>query len=359
MTRALLRTMIFAGLLALGACGRAPVAAPPHAAEDGSRVVTARGPLAESENATIAVFEKAAPSVVLVVARAPSMLGGDTGEIGGGSGFIWDDEGHVVTNNHVAIAPQVLVHFANGEDIRATVIGRAPQYDVAVLRLARKPTEPALAIGASAGLKVGQSVYAIGNPFGLDQTLTSGIVSAVGRRLPTQDGREISDVIQTDAAINPGNSGGPLLDSAARVIGMNTAIVSPSGAYAGIGFAVPIDTVARVVPQLIQSGRAPVPGIGIEAADEAAAAQLGVEGVIVYRVVPDMPAAHAGIVGVDSGKGALGDVIVGVNGHDVKRLADLTNELERVGVGATVQLSIKRGDETRTVSLPVEDIGAR
>ena len=179
---------------------------------------------------------------------------------------------------------------------------------------------------------MGQAVFAIGNPFGFDRTITSGIVSALGRQLPTEEGREIADVIQTDAAINPGNSGGPLLDSAGRVIGMTTAIYSPSGAYAGVGFAVPIDTVARVVPQLIANGRAPIAGIGILAADQSITARLGVEGVLVWQTVSGSPAARAGLRGTNPEGGVIGDVIVQAQGQPVRRLADLTGALDRVGV---------------------------
>ena len=323
------------------------------------RVVQARGALAESEQATIAIFETAAPSVVMVISAEPSLAGLGAVAIGGGSGFVWDEAGHVVTNNHVAEAPQIMVRTPAGEDIRATVVGRAPQYDIAVLRLARPPNAPPLAIGTSSDLKVGQSVFAIGNPFGLDQTITAGIVSALGRHLPTREGREIADVIQTDAAINPGNSGGPLLDSAGRVIGVTTAIFSPSGAYAGVGFAVPIDTVARVVPQLIRDGRAPVAGIGIMAASEAEAARLGIEGVLVWRTAPGSPAARAGLRSTDPARGILGDIIIAAEGRPVRRLADLTNTLDRLGVGGRVALTVQRGDGTTNVTVPIEDIGAR
>lgn len=326
----------------------------------GVRAITARGDLAESEQATIALFEAAAPSVVQVVSRSTILTPFRVAEqIGGGTGFVWDDAGHVVTNNHVVDAQEIVVRLSDGEDVRATVIGRAPQYDIAVLRLARRPNAPPLAIGSSADLRVGQAVFAIGNPFGLDRTLTAGIVSAVERRLPLPDGREIANVIQTDAAINPGNSGGPLLDSAGRVIGVNTAIYSPSGAYAGVGFAVPIDTVRRVVPQLIRDGRAPTPGIGILAASEAISARLGVEGVLVWRTIPNAPAARAGLRGTDPDAGVLGDVIIEANGRKIERLAELTDEFERVGVGEEVELVVRRGEETRRVRVEIEDIGAR
>ena len=200
-------------------------------------------------------------------------------------------------------------------------------------------------------------MFAIGNPFGLDQSLTTGVISALKRRLPTAGGREISNVIQTDAAINPGNSGGPLLDSAGRLIGVNTAIFSPSGSNAGIGFAVPVDTVNRVVPDLIRNGRVPTPGLGIVSASESVATRLGVEGVIVVRTVPNSPADRAGLRGIDRSTGALGDVIVAVNDNAVQRLADLTEALEQIGVGQTVELTVKRGSGAVTVSVVVADIG--
>jgi S1-C subfamily serine protease len=216
---------------------------------------------------------------------------------------------------------------------------------------------PPIPIGTSADLKVGQAVFAIGNPYGLDQTLTTGVISALKRRLPTSNGREISNVIQTDAAINPGNSGGPLLDSAGRLIGVNTAIYSPSGSNAGIGFAIPVDTVNRVVPELIRGGRVPTPGIGIVSADEPAASRLGVEGVVVARTIPDSPADRAGLRGIDRISGALGDVIVAANGNPVRRLADLTERLEQKGVGQTIELTIKRDGGTVIVSVVIADIG--
>lgn len=324
------------------------------------RVVQARGTLAESEQATIAIFESASPSVVLVISGERDFTGMNTVTVGGGTGFIWDEAGHVVTNNHVVQASEILVRMPGGEDIPATVIGRAPQYDLAVLRLSRRPANaPPLAIGTSNDLRVGQAAFAIGNPFGFDQTITAGIVSALGRRLPTEDGREIADVIQTDAAINPGNSGGPLLDSAGRVIGVTTAIFSPSGAYAGVGFAVPVDTVARVVPQLIQNGRAPIAGIGILAANEAIASRVGVEGVLVWQTVPGSPAARAGLRSTNPQSGDLGDVIVEAEGSPVRRLADLTNTLDRLGVGRTVNLTLLREGQRVSVSVPIEDIGER
>jgi 2-alkenal reductase len=337
------------------------------------RAVTARGDLAASERATIEIFERASPSVVHVFARPdPRRLldpfdngsGGEPrGEGGGvqsGTGFLWDEGGLVVTNNHViAGATPVIVRFASGEVVPAEIVGTAPNYDLAVLRLGRmREPPPPVAIGTSADLKVGQATFAIGNPFGLDQTLTTGVISALQRRLPTSEGREIADVIQTDAAINPGNSGGPLLDSAGRLIGVNTAIFSPSGAYAGIGFAIPVDVVNRVVPQLIRDGRVPTPGIGIIAGEEAAAARLGIEGVVVVRTIPGSPAERAGLRGIDPRTGMLGDVITGVNGKEVSRLSDLTAALEKARIGQPVELTVERAGRTTAIQVEVADVGA-
>jgi 2-alkenal reductase len=325
-----------------------------------SRAVEPRGQLSELEQSTIEIFQRAAPSVVQVVGRPAgrAAMAEAEGGLQSGTGFVWDAAGHVVTNDHVVEqAGEVAVRFASGEVARAGIVGRAPNYDLAVLRISgARSLPPPLAIGTSADLKVGQSAFAIGNPFGLDQSLTSGIISALKRRLPTSSGREISNVIQTDAAINPGNSGGPLLDSAGRVIGVTTAIYSPSGANAGIGFAVPIDIVNRVVPELIRNGRVPTPGIGLIAANEAAATRMGVEGVVVVRTAPGSPAERAGLRGVDLNSGALGDLIVEVNGKPVRRLSDLTDLLEEVGVGKTVRLSVRRNGQTRTIEAEVVDV---
>ncbi|WOH65418.1 S1C family serine protease [Bradyrhizobium sp. BWA-3-5] len=331
-----------------------------------ARSVDQRGPLSEAERANIELFERVSPSVVQVAARsgAANPLAEDEGGEAGagaasGTGFIWDNDGHVVTNNHVVQnGSEVAVRFASGEVARAEIIGVAPNYDLAVLRIrsARK-LPPPVALGSSSELKVGQSAFAIGNPFGLDQSLTSGIISALKRRLPTSSGREIANVIQTDTAINPGNSGGPLLDSAGRLIGVNTAILSPSGTSAGIGFAIPVDIVNRVVPDLIKNGRVPTPGIGIVAASEAVSTRLGVEGVIVVRTAPGSPAERAGIRGVDFNSGALGDVIVQADGKPVHRLSDLTDQIEQIGAGKSIRIGLKRGSQTRDVTLDIVDVG--
>lgn len=330
------------------------------------RAIEPRGNLAEWEKTTIAIFNRVSPSVVQVAGRAggDTFAGAEPDEQNGGAqtgtGFVWDAAGHIVTNAHVVQgASEIAVRLANGEVARATVRGMAPNYDLAVLRIPARSLPPPIPIGSSGDLQVGQAAFAIGNPFGLDQSLTTGVISALKRRLPTQTGREITNVIQTDAAINPGNSGGPLLDSAGRLIGVNTAIFSPSGSNAGIGFAVPVDTVNRVVPALIRNGRVPTPGIGIVAAPESLATRLGVEGLVVVRTVPGSPADRAGLRGVDRMGGVVGDVITACNGEPIRRLVDLSDKLEQVGVGNTIALSVLRGGRTVTLTVEVVDIGGR
>jgi S1-C subfamily serine protease len=330
------------------------------------RAIEPRGNLAEWERTTIAIFDRVSPSVVQVAGRSggDTFAGADPDEQNGaqtGTGFVWDAAGHVVTNNHVVQgATEIAVRLANGDVARAEVRGLAPNYDLAVLRISGVRALPApIPVGSSGDLKVGQAAFAIGNPFGLDQSLTTGVISALKRRLPTATGREISNVIQTDAAINPGNSGGPLLDSAGRLIGVNTAIFSPSGSNAGIGFAVPVDTVNRVVPALIKNGRVPTPGIGIVAAPESLATRLGVEGLVVVRTVPGSPADRAGLRGVDRASGVVGDVIVACNDTPIRRLVDLSDQLEQVGVGNRIELSVLRGRSTSKIAVEIVDIGGR
>jgi 2-alkenal reductase len=324
------------------------------------RAVTARGELSDLERQTVQIFEQAAPSVAYIftesAGRGPFGIG--DARRGAGSGFIWDAAGHVVTNHHVVEgAARVAVRLDNGEAIPARVIGMAPNSDLAVLRLSdTRAALRAIPIGNSTDLKVGQSVFAIGNPFGLSRSLSTGVISALERRLPTGAGREIVGVIQTDAAINPGNSGGPLLDSAGRLIGVNTAILSGSGSFAGIGFAVPVSTVNKVVPALIREGRVPTPGIGIRVAPEEIAAQLGVSGVVIAEVIPGSAAARAGLRGFDPSGRRLGDVITHAQGHPVETLAELATELDRAGVGHNVTLTILRNGRSFTVDVAVIDI---
>ena len=365
------RIVLAAVLVLLALYVAQPYVQPLLYSAEAPRVVAARGDLAQSETATIALFERASPSVVHVFAQSAAngrdLLDADdeSGEQSGtqtGTGFVWDGAGHIVTNTHVVqnaaqTGGSVSVRMSDGAVVSATLVGLAPSYDLAVLRLGRvAKMPPPLAIGSSADLKVGQSAFAIGNPFGLDHTLTTGVISAVRRRMPTSAGRELSGVIQTDAAINPGNSGGPLLDSAGRLIGVNTAIVSPSGASAGIGFAIPVDVVNRVVPELIRVGRVRNPGIGIIAAQEAAAARLGIDGVVVLRVLPGSPAAQAGLRGVDPQTGDIGDVIVAANDQPVHRLADLTTAIEEAGLGAPVTLKVERDGRIRQIRITTADV---
>jgi 2-alkenal reductase len=277
---------------------------------------------------------------------------------GAGSGFVWDAVGHVVTNDHVIQgASRVLVQLDIGDPIEARVVGRAPEYDLAVVRLGRAPAKlRPISIGSSAELRIGQAVFAIGNPFGLQRTLTQGIVSALDRELPTTGFREVAGVIQTDAAINPGNSGGPLLDSAGRLIGVNSAIRSASGASAGVGFAIPVDLVNRIVPVLISRGRAPVPGIGITPVRPDLVARAGIRGVVIADVDRGSPAAEAGLRPLDPRSGDLGDVIVAVNGRPITTLSNLVTEFDRAGVGSTAELTVLRGDKERKVKVRVVDL---
>jgi 2-alkenal reductase len=325
------------------------------------RTVTPRGNLASSEQATIELFKNVSPSVAHVFARAAptaSLFSDEQeGVVQSGSGIIWDTAGHVITNNHVINGTaQIGVRLTSGEFVAARVVGAAPNYDLAVLQLERpRSALHPITVGRSADLQVGQSTFAIGNPYGLDQTLTSGIVSALGRRLPGATGHEVKGMIQTDAPINPGNSGGPLLDSAGRLIGVNSAILSGSGASAGIGFAIPVDVVNRVATELIRKGHVPLPGIGIVAAKQGAATSLGIDGVIIMRTLPDSPAAKAGIEGVTP-DGVIRDVITAADGKPIHGIEELTSTLEDAGIGKQVSLTVDRDGQSRTVKVTIADI---
>jgi 2-alkenal reductase len=322
---------------------------------DAPRAVTPRGDIGADERQASEIFTAVAPSVAYIFTGQGAAGGRAEGT---GSGFVWDGAGHVVTNHHVVEgAREVGVVIDDGRVIPARVVGSAPWADLAVLKLTPAPDglKP-IAVGRSQDLVVGQKVYAIGNPFGLSRTLTHGIISALGRRLPTETGREIADVIQTDAAINPGNSGGPLVDSAGRLIGVNTAIVGPAGSFAGVGFAVPVDTVNRIVPAIIRDGRAPLAGIGIVAIPDEVASRYGVKGVVVGAVRPGTSAARAGLKGVDAQGGRLGDVIVAANGAPVASLADLADALERAGIGKSARIRVERGGRQVDLDVEVQDI---
>ncbi len=355
------RFALFALLALLALSMAQPYVARLLLTDTASRPVAARGDLSDAEQSIIELFERVSPSVVQVVGRQSgrNVFDEDSSGVQSGTGFVWDAAGNIVTNNHVVNGTaDVAVRLASGGALEADIVGTAPNYDLAVIRL-RSPQAPLrpVAVGSSADLRIGQFAFAIGNPFGLDQSLTFGVISALHRRLPTSSGHQITNVIQTDAAVNPGNSGGPLLDSSGRVVGVNTAIISPSGSNAGIGFAIPMDVVNRVVPILIRDGRVPAPGIGIVAVSEQDATRLGVEGIPILRTLPGSPAARAGLRGVDMRNGALGDVIVSANGKPVQRLSDLTNELDEIGVGREVSLGILRNNRSEQVTVTVADVG--
>ena len=324
------------------------------------RTVTPRGMLADQEKSVIELFESAAPSVAYIFTETlqrRGVMGGNVAQ-GAGSGFVWDMAGHIVTNFHVIEgASRINVQLDVGNPIRATLVGAAPEYDLAVVRLTDLPQQlRPITIGRSAELKVGQSVFAIGNPYGLSRTLTTGIVSALDRNLPTSEIREISGVIQTDASINPGNSGGPLLDSAGRLIGVNTAILSESGSSAGVGFSIPVDLVNRIVPELIKRGKAPRPGIGIMVADQALTARAGIVGVVILGVTPNSPAAQGGLTPFDVRTGAVGDIIVAVNGQPVGNVTTFVSALDRAGIGNEAEFTVRRGDTERKVRVRIVDV---
>ena len=323
------------------------------------RTVTARGDLAADEQNTIDIFRANSPSVVHVtsIALRRGFFSLNAVEIpqGTGSGFVWDNQGRIVTNYHViSDASRVQVTMADNSSWKAVLVGVAPDKDLAVLQIAAPGYQlKPIAIGSSKDLLVGQKVFAIGNPFGLDQTITSGIISALDREIKAVTGRVIDGVIQTDAAINPGNSGGPLLDSAGRLIGVNTAIFSPSGAYAGIGFAVAVDIVNSIVPQIIKHGRIIRPGIGATLADERVAKKLGIEGVLILSVEEGGPAQIGGLQPTTEYRGEiiLGDIITAVAGRKVRSFDDLITELERYEVGAEVPFTIDRKGQLLEITL--------
>jgi S1-C subfamily serine protease len=339
-------------------------AAAPPPAQNGSRGAIPPKPqpeLQDLEKATIALFEHASPAVVFITSLAVQQNAFSLNETqiprGSGSGFIWDREGHVVTNFHVLAGGDAFkVTLADQSTWDARPIGVAPEKDLAVLKIDVPAGKlPPLPLGSSETLKVGQSVFAIGNPFGLDQSLTTGVVSALGREIQSVGGAPIRDVIQTDAAINPGNSGGPLLDSAGRLVGVNTAIYSPSGASSGIGFAIPGHDVAWVVPDLIRYGRVQRPTLGVELAPENWAQRLGIEGAVIYRVDRGTGAAKAGLQGIrraSFGRVEVGDVILTVDGQPVTSSGGLLVALEGKKAGQTVRVGVLR--DNRKVEVPVQ-----
>ena len=357
MKKIILVTTIAATLLATGVIHAQREAADKPVAP---RAVATRGPLLETERSLVALFENAAPSVAYITTENLVQRGffGTGVAQGAGSGFVWDAQGHIVTNFHVIQSAQkVTVQLDAGkEPLPATYVGGSPEYDLAVVKLAQIPAglKP-IPLGTSRDLKIGQSVIAIGNPFGLSRTLTAGIISALDRYLPTQEFAEIAGAIQTDAAINPGNSGGPLLDSAGRLIGVNSAIRSSSGSSSGVGFSIPVDLVNRIVPQLIARGYAASPGIGIVPFNPIVVAQNGIKGVVIDQVRARTPAANAGLKPLTRRTGELGDVITAVNGHNVESLSTFMAELDRVGIGNTAEITVLRDGKSRKERLRVID----
>jgi S1-C subfamily serine protease len=322
-----------------------------------SRGVAPRGDLGADEKSTIQIFKQTIPSVVFITTLSETydVRTGDTAAIpqGTGSGFIWDDGGDIVTNYHVVReAAAARVTMADHSSYAADLVGVAPEYDLAVVRIrAPKDKLRPILVGASHDLQVGQKVFAIGDPFGLDQTLTAGIISAVGRSIRSATDVPIDNIIQIDAPINPGNSGGPLLDSSGRLIGVNTAIYSPSGSNAGIGFAIPVDTINRIVPELIANGKIVRPRLGLVLDDSISAEvsdRLGVPGLLVMGVQPNSPAANAGIRGTQMVNGQLifGDIITAIDGKPVHNTGELHAAMNSHRAGDTVHLTVWRNGAT-------------
>ncbi|KAJ6828438.1 protease Do-like 1, chloroplastic [Iris pallida] len=320
--------------------------------------------LQRDELATVRLFQENTPSVVYItnLAVRQDAFTLDVLKVpqGSGSGFVWDRDGHVVTNYHVIRgASDLRVTLADQSTYEAKIVGFDQDKDVAVLRIdAPKDKLRPIPVGISADLLVGQKVFAIGNPFGLDHTLTTGVVSGLRREISSAaTGRPIQDVIQTDAAINPGNSGGPLLDSAGSLIGINTAIYSPSGASSGVGFSIPVDTVGGIVDQLVRFGKVTRPILGIKFAPDQSVEQLGVSGVLILDAPPNGPAGKAGLQPTkrDSyGRLILGDIITSVNGKKVANGSDLYRILDQCKIGDTIIVEVLRGDHKEQFPVVLE-----
>ena len=329
-----------------------------------ARAVTPRGDLTSEEKATITVFREAAPSVVFVTATdlRRDVFGFNVFEVpaGTGSGFIYSSEGHIVTNFHVVREGRKWkVRLADDSEWDAHWVGAEPDKDLAVLKIeALAERLVAITMGTSKDLQVGQKVLAIGNPFGFDQTLTVGVVSALGREIEAVTGRKIRDVIQTDAAINPGNSGGPLLDSAGRLIGVNTQIASPSGASAGIGFAVPVDIVNDIVPDLIRYGFVRRPILGVDLVDERVRRREGLPGPWVLSVAENSGAARAGLRGTHLDRRGyvrqLGDIIIKINDTEVTDVNELKDALEPFKAGDEIRVTFIRDGRLTTATVELQ-----
>jgi S1-C subfamily serine protease len=343
---------------------RSDRAAPLHDPAAESRAVTPRGDLAADEKATIEVFKESSPSVVYITAAdiARDYFTLNLFEIprGAGTGFIYDRDGHIVTNLHViAAGRRWTVTLADHSQWEARFVGATEDKDLAVLKI-DAPAEQLkpITLGVSHDLQVGQKVFAIGNPFGLDQTLTTGIVSALGREIHSLNDRPIQDVIQTDAAINPGNSGGPLLDSGGRLIGINTQIASPSGGSAGIGFAIPVDTVNLVVPELISHGRIERPMLGVALWPDHLWQRKGTEGVLLRQVPPGSAAGQAGLRGTDYDRFGqmqrIGDLIIKIDDHPTPNTEALQGVLGNYKVGDEVRVTFVRDGREQTTTLRLQ-----
>ncbi|HLW67714.1 MAG TPA: trypsin-like peptidase domain-containing protein [Gemmataceae bacterium] len=326
------------------------------------RAVAARGNLSDAEKANIEIYQQTSPSLVQVTnltQQGGNWFSLNVQEVpkGVGSGFVWDQDGHIVTNYHVVEgADAAQVTLSDHSTYHAKQIWAYPDQDIAVLWIdtPRDKLHPIL-IGTSHDLKVGQITFALGDPFGLDQTMTAGIVSALDRTIESANDRPIHGVIQTSAAINPGNSGGPLLDSAGRLVGMNTAILSPSGTFAGIGFAIPVDDINRVVPELIRHGKVVRPRLGVQLTPDELARQLGVEhGALIVKVLPGSGAAKANLHGTGRDKAGhiqLGDVVVAIDGKPIEKGEDLYSALQDHKIGDTVTLTIMRDDQRQDIQV--------
>ena len=316
-----------------------------------ARPIAPAGSLAEDEKATISLYRQASKSVVnITTSEVGRNFNLDVLEMpkGSGTGFIWDEKGYIVTNFHVVDGGNKFrVTLSDQSPWDAVFVGGEPNKDLAVLKIEAPAARlQPLLVGTSGDLEVGQKVFAIGNPFGLDQTLTTGVISGLGRQIKAVTGRVIDGVIQTDAAINPGNSGGPLLDSRGRLIGVNAAIFSPSGASAGIGFAIPVDTVQRIVPQILRHGKVIRPGLAAAYAPDQIAARLGLKGVLVGTVKPGGPADQAGLIPMRRSAGGdilLGDLIVAVDGKPTETVESLLDALDKHEIGGSVKLTVLRG----------------
>ena len=328
-------------------------------------VMPAPAELSPDERATMAVFERATKSVVFIANTAVQrdIWSFNVMEVpqGAGSGFVWNKQGHIVTNFHVIYgADAIKVTLADRSEHLAKLVGADPDHDLAVLQIQvpESQLEP-LAVGTSHDLRVGQKVLAIGNPFGLDHSLTTGVVSALGRTIKSMSNRTIEGVIQTDAAINPGNSGGPLLDGNGRLIAVNTQIISPSGAYAGIGFAVPVDTVNRIVPELIKHGKVIQPGLGVSLVPDAMARRWGIKGLIIGRVSRGGSADRAGLRGAKettTGRIELGDILVAVDGKPVETVDALMDIMEKHKVGDRVTVEVLRSNKRQSVEVVLQAV---